>query len=67
MFTRGKREGHQVIEKPIEKFEDFHFYEYNLFWIFHFLIVLCTISYLRANLSDCLEKFFQIINPMTWL
>lgn len=67
MFTRGKNEEQQEIQKPIGEFEDFHLYEYNLFWVLHFLIVLCTVSYLGANLSDCLEKFFQIINPLTWL
>lgn len=49
------------------RFSDFTGYEYNLFWALQLLIIFCTICIVGGNLEHCLNVFFQVINPLTWL
>ncbi len=69
MFKRKKGDAAELkgkIEEKDGEFKDFNIFEYNLFWILNLLIVLFIIAYLGGNVQNCLERFFQMINPANW-
>lgn len=50
-----------------EEFKDFNASEYNLFWALQLVMIFCTIYLVRGDITHCLNVFFKVINPLTWM
>ncbi|MCK4257477.1 MAG: hypothetical protein KAX49_00770 [Halanaerobiales bacterium] len=62
MAVRSKKE----LQKEDKEFVEFNIIEYNMFWLLHLLIALLIISAIGGDVSLCLEKFLNLLNPANW-